>query len=169
MGLGPCGKRFVGIRRVLVVLAACAAAAGAQAAGSIASLALDSLSTSVGVSSQSISGVVSSGSSGRDKVAQGPYRIQALVRQPDADGDERRWVWVGLDPVGEAAPWTLRLPAPVADGAGLAVGQVLEVRHRDYGLGLWPAGGGAALYLIVDDALARGWVARPLDAASTLR
>ena len=129
MGLGPCGKRFVGIRRVLVVLAACAAAAGAQAAGSIASLALDSLSTSVGVSSQSISGVVSSGSSGRDKVAQGPYRIQALVRQPDADGDERRWVWVGLDPVGEAAPWTLRLPAPVA-GVVYVVSALVADRAR---------------------------------------
>lgn len=139
----------------------------ARASSSVASSALDSVSTSIGLASEAISTSLSSVSPGKAKVAQGPYRIAAMQR-PEG---RAAWVWVDLEPLAAAADlepsaWRLRLPTAVADTADLAVGQVLVVRAREYGLGIWPADGAQALYLVLHDEAAHALAARPLDGVS---
>lgn len=176
--------RWIFVLSVWVCALSTGGAAPAQAASSVTSSALDSLSASVGVASGALSGSVSSVSPGKAQVAQGPYRIAALQRPADAP----QWVWLDLQPAqppaggvgpvhpapGRAAaqtdgpglmpePWRLRLPAALADTAGLDTGQVLTVQTRPYGLGVWAQAGGVPLYLVLHDDWAQAMAVRPLD------
>ena len=136
----------------------------ASLAASSASSAVDSLSTSIGAFSNAVSGV-STSSSGGGKVAQGDYRIE---RSQDLPGAPAR-VALDLEPSESAhapgaAAWQLRLPADVAAAAELGPGQVLSVRERPYGFGLWRAGAAQPFYLVVRDDWMQAWQARPVDA-----
>lgn len=140
---------------------------------SAASSALDSLSTSVGVFSGAVSGVSTSSSPGGGKVAQGDYRIERAtamdgtpmrmalrlqaVPEPTAAGE----VWAAPDaPHGRA--WTLQLPQAVVVAQALEPGQVLTVRERPYGFGLWKTGQAQPFYLVVHDAWAQALQAHPI-------
>lgn len=134
-------------------------------ASSAASSALDSLSTSVGVFSNAVSGVSTSSSPGGGKVAQGDYRIE---RANTVDAATPR-VALGLQPTDDsvatgARAWELLLPAAVATAAALEPGQVLTVRERPYGFGLWRAGSEQPFYLVVHDDWAHALQARPVPA-----
>lgn len=124
----------------------------ASLAVSSASSAVDSLSTSVGTISGAVSGVSTSSTTGRGKVAQGQYRIQTAQ---DLPGLPAR-VSLDLQPTETAADagaraWQLRVPTAVAATAELRPGGLLEVRERPYGLALWQAGAARAFYLVVQD------------------
>lgn len=139
------------------------AQAGSLAASS-ASSALDSLSTSVGAFSNAVSGVSTSSSPGGGKVAQGDYRIEQAQPLP---GRPAR-IALDLQPSDEAVAqgaraWQLRLPAEVAVAAALEPGQVLAVRDRPYGFGLWQAGAEQPFYLVVRDDWMQALQARPVD------
>lgn len=140
---------------------------------SAASSALDSLSTSVGVFSGAVSGVSTSSSPGGGKVAQGDYRIERAtamdgtpmrmalrlqaVPEPTAAGA----VWAPPDaPHGRA--WTLQLPQAVVVVQALEPGQVLTVRERPYGFGLWRTGQAQPFYLVVHDVWAQALQAHPI-------
>jgi hypothetical protein len=140
---------------------------------SAASSALDSLSTSVGVFSGAVSGVSTSSSPGGGKVAQGDYHIERAttlegtparlalrlqaVREPAAAGD----AW-GPPDAPQGRGWTLRLPQAVALAQALEPGQVLTVRERPYGFGLWKAGQAQPFYLVVHDTWAQALQAHPV-------
>ena len=135
----------------------------ASLAASSASSALDSLSTSVGAFSNAVSGV-STSSSGGGKVAQGEYRIEKAQTLP---GVPMR-VALDLEPAQAASPqgaraWQLRLPAEVVAAAELEPGQVLAVRDRPYGFGLWRAGAAQPFYLVVQDDWMQALQVRPVD------
>ncbi len=147
-------------------------AQAASLATSSASSALDSLSTSVGVFSGAVSGVSTSSSPGGGKVAQGDYRIE---RTHLLDGTPVR-VALDLRPTEAseatgAQPWQLRLPADVVSASALEPGQVVAVRERTYGFGLWQPGAPQPFYLVVHDHWARALEARALggEAAPTAR
>lgn len=146
-------------------------AAAASLATSSASSALDSLSTSVGVFSNAVSGVSSSSSLGGGKVAQGDYRIEQARELPGLPG---RAAMVALDlradePDAGAAlqPWQLRLPAGVATAQGLQAGQLVTVRERTYGFGLWHAGAVQPFYLVVHDEWAQALQAQPVSVGAS--
>ncbi len=157
----PCSTRWWPWARPVLALAAvlgfgawCVGlpAQAASLATSSASLAVDSLSTSVGVFSGAVSGLASSSSPGRGKVAQGAYRIrwvQALNGVPAR-------VLLDLHPIEPheaegAQPWQLRLPAEVVAASALEAGAVVAVRERPYGFGLWQLGAAQPFYLVVQD------------------
>jgi hypothetical protein len=136
----------------------------ASLAVSSTSSAVDSLSTSVGTFSGAVSAVSTSSSSGRGKVAQGEYRIEAAQ---DLPGLPAR-VALALQPTASAVdagaqPWQLRLPAQVAASVELRPGAVLEVRERPYGLALWQAGADQAFYLVVQDEWWQAMQVRAVD------
>lgn len=138
-------------------------AQAASLATSSASSALDSLSTSVGVFSNAVSGVSTSSSPGGGKVAQGEYRIEQAQALP---GSPARMA-VTLQPTQASAaegaqPWQLRLPADVFSAAELQPGQVLAIRERPYGFGLWRSQDAQPFYLVVHDTWAQALQARPV-------
>ena len=132
-----------------------------QAASSTASLAIESLSTSFGVSSNAISGSSNSVSSRKAQVAQGEYRVADVRAVPERE--QRR---VALEPLRvedpAAAAWQLTLPRQVAEGAGLAPGAVLTVAQHPYGVSVARAGEARPFYLVLHDAWAEGLAARPV-------
>jgi hypothetical protein len=141
-----------------------AASVATSSATSSASSAIDSLSTSVGAFSAAVGAVSTSSSSGRGKVAQGEYRIEAAQ---DLPGLPAR-VALALQPTAAAVdagarPWQLRLPAEVAASGELRPGGVLEVRERPYGFALWQAGAGQAFYLVVQDEWWQAMQVRAVD------
>lgn len=139
-------------------------AQAASLATSSASSALDSLSTSVGVFSNAVSGVSTSSSPGAGKVAQGEY----LIEQAQALAGSPSRMAVNLLPTEAAAaegaqPWQLRLPSDVFAGAELEPGHMLAVRERPYGFGLWRSHDAQPFYLVVHDTWANALQARPVS------
>lgn len=155
-------------RGLVLALALCLCAGlmpdrGLLAASSAASSALESSGTSIGLSSDAISGVSASSSPGGKKVTQGDYRIERT--QALDEGPAR--VALDLRPEPQAAAqgaqaWQLRLPLALATQHDLQPGQIVRVRTRDYGLALLRPGAEQAFYLVVDDAWARALQAQPL-------
>lgn len=155
-------RRTLPLPALLIGLALCCGVGPTQAASSAASSALEGLSTSVGVFSNAVSGLSSSASSGRNKVAQGEYRIEQTRTAAGAPALTE----IDLQPtdptVTAAAPWTLRLPAEVVAAQGLEPGQRIAVRERAYGFALWRAQGREPFYLVVHDEWAQALESRAL-------
>ncbi|MCA0176149.1 MAG: hypothetical protein LCH73_07685 [Proteobacteria bacterium] len=118
------------LTHLIPLLAALGAAPLAQAESG-ASSASSAGSASVGSLSNSLQ--ASSNSSNQRQVAAGDYRITHLARAGDG-------VQVALAPMGQGEAFTLTLPQTVADQQGLAVGGVIAVQARDYGLAFAQAG-----------------------------
>lgn len=139
------------IRRFLAPVAALALAAAtlpALAASSAASSASDSLSTSVGSVSESFQG--SSESSNRpNRTADGDYKVIQVAAADERPGKLR----VTLQPAaGTGEAFELYLPQKAADAGGVAVGQVVSARNRDYGVEFARADNRQPFYLVLEDA-----------------
>lgn len=124
------------------------AALAAHAESSLVSSASDSLSTSVGQSSKSISG--SSDSSKHQDLAAGDYRVTEVAQAEGRPG----MVALRMQPVADqpgAAPFTLTLPAATVDRAALAAGQVVTALARPYGFEFAKADTKQPFYLVMQD------------------
>jgi hypothetical protein len=131
------------IHLVTLALLGLVAALPARAESSAASSASDSLATSVGSSSTSIQ--KSSNSSSNDKVAAGEYRV---IEMAAAGPGQLR---LRLQPLGAGAEFALLLPQKTAEQHALAVGQVVNVREREYGLEFATHEDRQAFYLVLAD------------------
>jgi hypothetical protein len=136
-------------------LTALSAQAGGSSASSASSESIGSVSTSIGKSSDS--------SSGKDKVAQGQYKITEMAevaQQPDM-------VRVRLQGIAAAQTeeFFLTLPRHAAERGQLAEGQVVEAQHRPFGLAfaaLDTTGNVNPFFLVLDDAWHRELESRPV-------
>jgi hypothetical protein len=100
-------------------------------AGSFASSASSASSDSTGSVSDSFKD--SSGSSSGTKTAEGDYRVIDVAEVADRPG----FLKLTLRPMataGEAREFTLRLPRQALEPRGIAIGEIVNVRNRDYGL-----------------------------------
>lgn len=119
-------------------------------------------SESVGSSSTSIQ-KSSDSSSGKDKVAQGQYKVidmAEVAQQPDM-------VRVRLQGIAAAQTdeFFLVLPRQAAERGQLSAGQVVEAQHRPFGLAfaaLDTAGNANPFFLVLDDAWHRELESRPV-------
>lgn len=143
-------------RLILSSLLTLAAALPVQAASSLASTSSEGSSASVGSLSDSVQG--SSNSSSGTKVAEGPYRVIDLVREPEGAGRTR----VTLAAVQGTQTFVLLLPAPAAAQAQLAAGDIVQVRERGYGLQFARAEAREPFFLVLDDARWRELQSRPV-------
>jgi len=119
----------------------------AQAASSASSAASDS----VGSVSNSVSGSLnkSSDSSTTRQVAQGEYRIVAVLAVAERPG----MVKLALSGVDErqADAWFLTLPATAFNRSGLAAGQTVAATPRPYGMEFSRADSRQAFFLVLAD------------------
>jgi hypothetical protein len=144
--------------RLSPLLAALVLAAGAAQADSGASSASSASSQSVGSLSNSIA-TSSNSSSPDEKKAEGEYRILDLAQAPAKPGMVR----LHLAPLAAGAPaFFLDLPAATAEKQALAVGDVVDVRQRAYGLEFARATTREAFYLVLADEWFRELESRPL-------
>lgn len=139
------------IRRFLapvVLLTFAGATVPALAASSAASSASESLSTSVGSVSDSFKN--SSESSDRpNRTADGDYKVIEVAAAEDRPGKLR----VTLQPAaGTGEAFELYLPQKAVDVGGVAVGQVVSARNRDYGVEFARADNRQAFFLVLEDA-----------------
>lgn len=128
----------------LAALPLAKAESGASSASSAGSASVASLSNSLQASSNS---------SNQRQVAAGDYRITRLAQA----GDQ---VQMALAPVAQGEAFTLTLPQAVATQQGLAVGQVVAVQARDYGLAFAQAG--QPFFLALADDWYRALDAQPI-------
>ncbi len=138
-------RRFIA---PVALLALAGATAPALAASSAASSASESLSTSVGSVSDSFKN--SSESSDRpNRTADGDYKVievAAAHQRPET----LRLKLQPADGTGEA--FELYLPQKAADVGGVAVGQVVSARNRDYGVEFARADNRLPFFLVLEDA-----------------
>lgn len=135
----------------LMTSAAAHAESIASAAASVASSTASSASDSLGASSNS--------SKRTDKVAEGAYRIEAVAALADRPG-KRRLTLQHVARAGDDGRVLLDLPADAAEG--LAVGALLQVRQRDYGLAFARERDAAPFFLVLADDWHEGLAARPV-------
>lgn len=144
--------------RLSPLLAALALAAGAAHADSGASSASSASSQSVGSLSNSLT-TSSNSSSPDDKKAEGDYRILDMAQAPAKPGMVR----LRLAPLAAGAnEFFLDLPAATAEKQALAVGDVVGVKQRAYGLEFARAATREAFYLVLADEWFRELESRPL-------
>lgn len=98
---------------------------GASSASSAGSASVGSLSNSITASSNS--------SSPADKVAEGDYRVVEVVALADRPGLLRVQL-LAVAGATEAAPIWLTLPEKAMAGRGLRNGDIVNARHRPYGI-----------------------------------
>jgi len=139
------------IRRLFAPVALATLAAislPALAASSAASSASESLSTSVGSVSDSFQN--SSASSDRpNRTADGDYKVIEVAAADERPGKLR----VMLQPAeGAGQAFELYLPQKAVDAGGVAVGQVVSARNRDYGVEFARADNRQPFYLVLEDA-----------------
>lgn len=139
------------IRRFLApaaLLALAGATLPALAASSAASSASESLSTSVGSVSDSFKN--SSESSDRpNRTADGDYKVIEVAAADERPGTLR----LKLQPAdGAGEAFELYLPQKAADVGGVAVGQVVSARNRDYGVEFARADNRQPFFLVLEDA-----------------
>jgi hypothetical protein len=133
--------------RTPTLLAALAiVAAGTAQAESFASSAVSAGSQSIGSLSTSIRGS-SDSSSPDEKTAEGDYRIIEVATLAERPGMLR----LRLQALDQAAGFLLDLPQATFDQQRLAVGDVLGVRHREYGLAVERAATREAFFLVLAD------------------
>ncbi len=140
--------------RLATMAALFALAAPALAASTLSVSISDSVSTAVGSVSDSVRRS-SESSTGKDRVAQGDYRIVEVVAAADRPGLAR----LTLQP--ETATEDvlfLYVPHATVAQAALAVGQRVTATHRDYGVEFSRAAGASAapapalpFFLVLDD------------------
>ncbi|WP_374562900.1 hypothetical protein [Ideonella sp.] len=130
------------------LLALAGAALPALAASSAASSASESLSTSVGSVSDSFKN--SSESSDRpNRTADGDYKVIEVAAADQRPGTLRLTLQPA-DGAGEA--FELYLPQKAAEVGGVAVGQVVSARNRDYGVEFARADNRQPFFLVLEDA-----------------
>lgn len=151
--------------RALLLCAAiiCTSTSGAWAASTSAVSVSDSVATSVGSASTSLQGS-SNSSSGRDKVAEGDYKIITVTAIADEGKDSAmlRLTLQARAGAGDAGPLFLLLPQATWAGSGLATGHTITARHRPYGLEFAQARTGQAFFLVLDDDWHRELHSRPV-------
>lgn len=133
-------------RFLLALALAAMAAAPAHAASSAVASVSDSVSTSVDSVSRSIRR--SSDSSSRTTVGQGDYQVIRVARADPG------WLDVTLQPVADDSgrgDFTLHVAEAVAEQGALAVGRIVSVRERPYGLELSRADTRTAFLLLLTD------------------
>lgn len=135
----------------LMTSAAAHAESIASSAASVASSTASSASDSLGASSNS--------SKRTDKVAEGAYRIEAVAALADRPG-KRRLTLQHVARAGDDGRVLLDLPADTAEG--LAVGALLQVQQRDYGLAFTRERDAAPFFLVLADDWHEGLAARPV-------
>jgi hypothetical protein len=124
-----------------------AASVGVHAESSLVSSASQSLSTSVGQMSKSISNS-SDGSSKHQDLAQGDYQVIDVADAADRPG----MVALKLQPVAAgAAAFTLTVPAETVAKNGIAAGQVVSALARPYGFEFAKADTQQAFFLVMND------------------
>lgn len=156
----------------LATLAALHALAAPALAASTASVSIsDSVSAAVGSVSDSLRRS-SDSSTGKDRVAQGDYRIVEVAAAPERPGLAR----LTLQPETAAEDMLfLYVPQATVAQAALAAGQRVTATHRDYGVEFsrvsgaggqaGPAGAAAAplpFFLVLDDTWYRELPSRPV-------
>jgi hypothetical protein len=127
----------------------CLATATPCRADSVASSASSAGSASVGSLSNSIQGS-SNSSSPAEQVAEGDYRIIEVAELADRPGMRRLTMQATTRP-GEAGALKLDLPAQALASRGLATGNIVNVRHRPYGLEFAHADSREAFFLVLAD------------------
>ena len=134
-------------------LAAVSAQAGSSSASSAASDSIGSSSTSIERSSDS--------SSGKDKFAQGQYKVIAMAEMAQRPNMMR----VRLQALNQEHEFFLILPRQAAERGHLAAGEIVEVEQRPYGLAFanvnTPAESGP-FFLVLDDDWHRELKSRPV-------
>lgn len=132
----------------VALLALAGATLPALAASSAASSASESLSTSVGSVSDSFKN--SSESSDRpNRTADGDYKVIEVAAADQRPGTLR----LKLQPAeGTGEAFELYLPQKAADVGGVAVGQVVSARNRDYGVEFARADNHQPFFLVLEDA-----------------
>ena len=133
-------------------LALLAAAPSVLAVSSTASSASEGVSTSVGSLSDSVKGS-SNSSSGDAKVAEGQYRITDVAALDGEPGTVQLTLQAVAN-TGATGELLLRVPQRTLEQSGLAAGQVIQARHRPYGVEFAKAADGSAFFL----ALSEGWL-----------
>ncbi len=121
----------------------------AQAASSAASSASDSITTSVGSASGSVQ--TSSGSSTKGQtLAEGDYRIVAIVAAPGRPGSVRMKLQAVADN-SEVSALFLTLPQAAFDNGRLAQGATVTAQKRSYGAEFANAETHQVFFLVLDD------------------
>ena len=136
-------------RPLALSLVLVSAALAAHAESSLVSSAFDSLSTSVGQSSKSISNSSDSSSKHQD-LAAGDYRVTEVAEAPGRPG----MVALKMQPVADqpgASPFTLTLPAATVDRHAIAAGQVVTALARPYGFEFAKADTKQGFFLVMQD------------------
>lgn len=135
-------------------LAAVCLLGSAPALADSTSSASSAASTSVGSSSTSLN-ASSNSSSSKDKVAEGPYTVLAVLTLPDQpDALQLRLQQAAVPTDQPAAEFTLTLPRVAAERAQLATGLTVLAQHRPYGLAFARAdatGQPLPFFLVLDD------------------
>ena len=142
-----CLRTATGLVAACLLISAPALADSTSSASSAASTSIGSSSTSLNASSNS--------STSKDKVAEGPYTVVAvltLANQPDALQLRLQQTTA----VAGQAPteFTLTLPRVAAEREQLALGQTVLAQHRPYGLAFALAdssGQPRPFFLVLDD------------------
>lgn len=146
-------------RRLHRTLAAAALMSCAAAdAESIASSAASAASSTASSASDSL-GASSNSSKRTTNVADGTYRIEAVAELTERPG-KLRLTLQHVARAGDDGRVLLDLPAGAADG--LAIGVLLDVRQREYGLAFTREREAAPFFLVLADDWHEGLAARPV-------
>lgn len=138
------------------------AATGSGRADSLASSASSAGSASSGSLSDSVHGS-SRSSSGDNKVADGDYRVIEVAALAGRPGMLRlRMQDATTADAGDDRGFLLDLPARALGSGGLAVGELVAVRNRAYGLAFARAATQETFFLALDDAWRSDLAARPV-------
>ncbi|MCK7494909.1 MAG: hypothetical protein MZW92_30195 [Comamonadaceae bacterium] len=125
--------------------------AGTAHADSFVSSASSAGSASSGSVSDSIEGSSDSSSGDDREVAEGPYRVEAVTVDAARPGTLRLTLRPA-DLARAAAGFVLRVPQAALGGAPLAAGDVVEARHRVYGVEFRRGATGQPFFLaLLDD------------------
>jgi hypothetical protein len=137
--------------RLICVALFCAVVVMPCHAGSITSSASSASSDSTGSVSDSIKD--SSNSSSGTKTADGDYRVIDVAEVADRPG-VMQLTLRPVTTVGGAHEFTLRLPRQALEPRGIATGEIVNVRNRDYGLEFARTDGGDGrepFFLVLSD------------------
>jgi len=148
--------------RLTCIASLCFAVAVPCFADSLASSASSAGSASSGSASDSLNN--SSKSSTRTNTADGDYRVIEVAALPERP--DMLQLTLHATAGGDDHEFTLKLPRQVLQPRGIVVGDIVNVRNRDYGLEFARASGGQArepFFLVLDDDWQRELEPRPVS------